>query len=103
MDVHLLRHSLEGRVQTLQLVVGGVTRHAEREVRRRPVDETRDSYERQVIETEDEADALEELGRRANHPLAVALVVQMAATAQQEHEVRAASEESRITYTPTVS
>lgn len=47
----------------LQLVVGGVTRHAEREVRRRPVDETRDSYERQVIETEDEADALEELGR----------------------------------------
>lgn len=63
MDVHLLRHSLEGRVQMLQLVVGGVTRHAEREVRRRPVDEIRDSYERQVIETEDEADALEELGR----------------------------------------
>ena len=63
MDVHLLRHSLEGRVQMLQLVGGGVTRHAEREVRRRPVDETRDSYERQVIETEDEADALEELGR----------------------------------------
>ena len=102
MDVHLLRHSLEGRVQALQLVVGSMTRHAQREIRRRPVDYPTDSHKRQVIETENETNALEQLRGRTNHPLAIALIVQVAAAAQQEHEVRAASEKPRVTYTPTV-
>ena len=56
----------------------------------------------EIVEGKDAVNGVEELGRRANHPLAEAFEVQVRAAAEQEEKVVAGGKRARATYLPAV-
>ena len=86
-DAHVLRHSGEGGKQTQQLGVGGLLGEVKREALRGAGRYTIISHPPQVIQAQHELHAGQRLGTAADHPLAEALEVRVAAAAQQELQI----------------